>query len=146
MLCLLYFLPTPSAKWFSIDPSYFRVHITRKVLQLHLLFFLFLPHASVFGWTLKSLLRMDACDKYRTNLIRRTGKWLFKKCSLHLKFRLWEHGMQCAVREIIMAEVTGHIKSRIYYEYGIPLCRITVFAGMFIFSGLLGFILAYRYW
>ena len=33
---------------------------------------------------------------------------LGEKSLLNLKFRMWRHGMLCALEKIIMAEVSGH--------------------------------------
>ena len=57
--------------------------------------------------------------KYRENFIVYIGKWLAKSL-LNLKFRWWEHGMWCALEQIIMAKLSGHIQSRISFE-----CRIS---------------------
>ena len=40
------------------------------------------------------IITQDACDKYGTNFIGHTGKWLCEKCSVNLKFFVCEDNMQ----------------------------------------------------
>ena len=74
--------------------------------------------------------------RYNT-VLRHTGRTLCTKCSVNLKFYVWEYYMPGVLENIIVAQVRGDMYSPMLYK-----CEIPVFEGMFIFFRPLKFVLA----
>ena len=91
------------------------MHVTQKVLQLPFFVFSLSPSHQCFWAKFFSVFDGLLLNVVVTSILGHTGMKVFDKCSINLKFRVWEYYMSYALEKL-----SGPIQSQISNESVIP--------------------------